>query len=52
VAAVLWRVQPEFLGAAMETVEADYGDLEAYFRDGIGLGPLERDRLRRLYLED
>ena len=51
VARVLWRVQPEFLHAAFEAVDADFGSLEAYFRDGLGLGGAERDRLRRLYLE-
>ena len=51
VGAVLWRVQPEFLHAAFEAVEADYGGLEGYLREGLGLGAAERERLRRLYLE-
>ncbi len=51
VGAVLWRVQPEFLHAAFEAVQADYGGLEAYFREGLSLGPAERERLRELYLE-
>jgi protein-tyrosine phosphatase len=48
---VLWRVQPEFLYAAFEAVEADYGGLEGYLREGLGLGAAERERLRELYLE-
>lgn len=51
VGAVLWRVQPEFLHAAFEAVEADYGGLEVYLREGLGLGAAERERLRELYLE-
>lgn len=48
---VLWRVQPEFLRAALEALEADYGGMEAYLREGLGLGEAERERLRELYLE-
>jgi len=51
VGAVLWRVQPEFLQAAFEAVEAEYGGLEGYFREGLGLREAERERLRQLYLE-
>ena len=50
VAAVLWRVQPEFLNAAFEAVEEDYGGLEGYFRKGLGLGEAQRKRMRDLYL--
>lgn len=48
---VLWRVQPEFLNAAFEAVDADYGGLDDYFREGLLLGDAERARLRQLYLE-
>ena len=51
VAAVMWRVQPEFLNAAFEAVDRDYGGLEPYLREGLGLGDQERARLRELYLE-
>ncbi|NPC55490.1 tyrosine-protein phosphatase [Caenimonas soli] len=50
VAAVLWRVQPEFLKAAFEAVDEEYGGLEGYFRKGLGLGDAERKRMRDLYL--
>lgn len=50
VAAVLHRVQPEFLAASYEAVEQDYGGLEGYFREGLGLREAERERLRELYL--
>lgn len=46
---VIWRVQPEFLQAAFEAIEADYGGIEPYLREGLGLREAERARLRELY---
>jgi protein-tyrosine phosphatase len=48
---VLGTVQPSFLAAAFEAIEADYGELEGYFRDGLGLGAAERAQLEERYLE-
>ena len=50
VAQVLWRVQPEFLNASLEAVAQDYGDVQAYLRDALGLGREARERLHALYL--
>ena len=50
ISAVLHRVQPEFLQASYEALEQDYGGLEGYFREGLGLGEAQRERLRELYL--
>lgn len=50
VAAVLWGVQPEFLQAAFDAVEQDYGSLDAYLREALGIGERERRRLHELYL--
>jgi protein-tyrosine phosphatase len=47
---VLGSVQPAFLGAAFEAIDADYGNLETYLRDGIGLGAAERTALAARYL--
>jgi len=44
-------VQTVFLAAAFEAIDADYGDLESYFRDSLGLGAAERAALRARYLE-
>jgi protein-tyrosine phosphatase len=52
VLSVLWRVQPEFLNAAFEAVNKDFGGLEGYFRDGLGLREAQVERLRELYLEE
>jgi protein-tyrosine phosphatase len=48
---VLASVETSFLAAAFEAIRADYGDLEGYFGDGLGLGAGERSRLAARYLE-
>src|SRR6195952_4006910 len=48
---VLGTVQASFLGAAFEAIDADYGDLETYLRDGLGLGSAERTSLEARYLQ-
>jgi protein-tyrosine phosphatase len=48
---VLGSVEASFLAAAFEVIGADYGDLEGYFSDGLGLGARERATLEARYLE-
>jgi protein-tyrosine phosphatase len=48
---VLASVETSFLAAAFEAISADYGDLECYLRDGLGLGAQERAGLEARYLE-
>jgi protein-tyrosine phosphatase len=48
---VLGSVETSFLAAAYDAVGADYGDLETYFRDGLGLGAHKRATLQESYLE-
>jgi protein-tyrosine phosphatase len=48
---VLWRVQPGFLHAAFDEVDASFGSLEAYFQEGLALREPERAHLRHLYGE-
>jgi protein-tyrosine phosphatase len=48
---VLGSVEGSFLAAAFEAISADYGDLESYFSDGLGLGAGERAALEARYLE-
>ena len=48
---VLGSVRDAFLAAAFEAIDADYGDLETYLRDGLGLGEAERAHLEARYLE-
>ena len=48
---VLTSVETSFLAASFEVIRADYGDLESYFREGIGVGPRERAALEASYLE-
>jgi protein-tyrosine phosphatase len=44
-------VDASFLAAGFEAIGADYGDLENYFRDGLGLGGRERAALKERYLQ-
>jgi protein-tyrosine phosphatase len=48
---VLGSVQDSFLAAAFEAVDSEYGSLENYFRDGLGLGAGQRAELEARYLE-
>ncbi len=48
---VLGSVEASFLAAAFEAIGADYGGLESYFSDGLGLGASERRALENRYLE-
>jgi protein-tyrosine phosphatase len=48
---MLASVETSFLAAAFEAISADYGDLECYLRDGLGLGAQERAGLEARYLE-
>jgi protein-tyrosine phosphatase len=50
VLAVLWRVQPGFLDAALHAVDRDHGGVEPYLRDRLGLDAAARRRLLQLYL--
>jgi protein-tyrosine phosphatase len=44
-------VEASFLVAGFEAVQADYGDLENYLREGLGLGPQEQTELKARYLQ-
>ena len=48
---VLWRVQEDFLDAALHAVDADFGGLPRYLEQALSLGPVELERLAALYLE-
>lgn len=47
---VINRVEESFLVAAFETIDAEWGSVQAYLAQGLGLGPHERTRLEALYL--
>jgi protein-tyrosine phosphatase len=49
---VLWQVQPEFLHAAFDAVDAQHGGMRDYLHGAIGLSPQEMAALQRLMLED
>jgi protein-tyrosine phosphatase len=47
---VLGSVEASFLTAAFDAIRREYGDLESYFSEGLGLGPRERASLEASYL--
>ena len=49
---VLWRVQANFLEAAFEVVEADFGSVPRYLKEALGLDAQAQERLVALYLQD
>ncbi len=48
---VLWQVQPEFLHAAFEAVDAQHGGMTDYLHGAIGLSQQELAELKRMLLE-
>jgi protein-tyrosine phosphatase len=44
-------VDASFLAAGFDAISTDYGDLENYLRDGLGLGVRERVALKERYLQ-
>jgi len=51
VLAVLWRVQAEFLDAALHKVDQDYGGLETYLVDVLGVDSAAQRELAGRYLQ-
>ena len=51
VLAVLWRVQPGFLDAALQALDGDHGGVDRYLAQRLGLGPAALRRLAELYLQ-
>jgi protein-tyrosine phosphatase len=49
---VLWRVQANFLDAAFEVVEADFGSVPRYLKEALGVDAQAQERLAALYLQD
>jgi protein-tyrosine phosphatase len=44
-------VEVSFLAAGFEAVRTDYGDLESYLKEGLGIGSQERTELKARYLQ-
>ena len=47
----LMSVHPSFLEAALEAMHADYGSIDSYFTDGLGLEAEVLEALRKAFLE-
>lgn len=51
VLAVLWRVQADFLDAALQTVDDEHGGIDRYLQVRLGMGPGARAALAQRYLQ-
>ena len=51
VAKVLVSVDAAFLHAAFKAIDEDFGGIENYLGEQLGIDPLRQERLRALYLE-
>ena len=51
VMSVLWRVQANFLEAAFEVVEADFGSVPRYLKEALGVDAQAQERLVSLYMQ-
>ena len=51
VLAVLWRVQPGFLDAALHAVDTDHGGIDRYLAQRLGLSPAALQQLAAQYLQ-
>ena len=47
---VVWRVREDFLHAALQAIDADYGSMAQYLQQGLGLAEPDLERLRQMYL--
>jgi protein-tyrosine phosphatase len=45
------EVHEAYLAQALASIEAAYGDVETYLESALGVGPGEREELRRRYLD-
>lgn len=47
----LFYAYPDYLDAAFDAVEQEYGGMDAYLASTLGIGKSERERLQALYLQ-
>lgn len=50
--AAIFGVKKEYLDAAFDEVQKEYGSIEKYFSDGLGITLDQQTALRKLYLKD
>jgi protein-tyrosine phosphatase len=44
-------VEPSYLDSALDELRARHGTIEAYFADGLGIGPDDQEALRAILVE-
>ena len=48
---MIWRVQEDFLEAALQAVDQDHGGVQCYLERRLGVDDAARSRLAQLYLQ-
>jgi len=48
---IVWQVQESFLQASLEEIKSQYGDVQYFLSDQLGLTPAAKLRLQSLYLD-
>ena len=48
---MIWRVQAEFLQAALQAVDHDHGGVQRYLKHRLGMHEAATKRLAELYLQ-
>jgi protein-tyrosine phosphatase len=51
-ARAIWEADPTYLAAALESIDADFGSVEGYVRQGLGISEDELQSVRRSLLEE
>lgn len=49
--AAIFGVKPAYLEAAFDEMEKRYGSIENYFTDGLGIGPVQQETLKNIFLQ-
>lgn len=49
---ILWKVHPDYLSAAIDSIEAGYGSLAAYREKALSLTPQDHHQLQCMYLTE
>lgn len=50
IALAIFGVKPEYLQASFDQMDKQYGSIEKYFSEGLGIGPAQQETLRKMYI--
>jgi protein-tyrosine phosphatase len=50
IALAIFGVKAEYLQASFDQMDQQYGSIEKYFSEGLGIGPAQQEALRKMYI--